>query len=162
MRQSRPHRRKIAAAAPKYAARAPKFEPFNPRGCTKDVSWDATNWGPRVLGFVVALAGQGAVAMVPLAEGSIDPVVERHRTVAGVTVEMPELAALDCSGIRRVLARLDRSGYRGGGVLAPEHPDRPVFEYEDRLARALYFDCILRDSRSLPAETVFLRGFGID
>ncbi|MEM9145206.1 MAG: hypothetical protein AAGC57_03340 [Pseudomonadota bacterium] len=119
-----------------------------------------------MLGLVLAIAGQASAALsaLPLqvVDASIEPGVEYHRTVAGVTIEMPELAALDCDGIRQVLRNLDRSNYRGLGVLEVGHPDHPVFVYEDALARAHFFDCILRAYPQAGAETVLLRGFGAD
>lgn len=100
------------------------------------------------------------MALAPPTEHSLDPVVERHRTVAGVTLELPDLASLDCHDIRVVLRRLDLSGYRNGGVLGEQHPDYAVFVYEDELASAYYLDCILNQRDPTAAETVFLRGFG--
>lgn len=100
------------------------------------------------------------MAMAPPVQHSLDPVVERHQTASGITLELPDLASLDCHGIRVVLQRLDLSDYRGRDVLTEGHPDYAVFVYEDQLARALYFDCILRQNDPRAAESVFMRGFG--
>ena len=113
-----------------------------------------------VLGVILVIAGSGLADVTPPSGALIDPPALRHVTAAGVPVEMPGLAGLSCEEMRAVLARLDRSGYRGQGLLDETHPDWRVFVYEDRLAAALYADCTLRATRaSRPAE-VFSRGFG--
>ncbi|MEO0624424.1 MAG: hypothetical protein AAFU49_03730 [Pseudomonadota bacterium] len=107
----------------------------------------------------MTMAGQAAVAVAPTVEVSLEPVVEQHRIQTGIVVDMPEIAALDCDAIRRVLARLDQSDYRNGGVLEAGHPDHRVFLYEDALASAYYTDCILNQIGGELPSTVFLRGF---
>ncbi len=82
-----------------------------------------------------------------------------HVTVEGKTLVLPAISGLSCDEMGAVIARLDASGYRGHGILPEQHPDFPVFAYEDRLAIAHYRDCTLRKTRLADPGGAFARGF---
>lgn len=77
----------------------------------------------------------------------------------GAVVPMPEIARLGCRDMAEVLALIDRSGYRGPAPLPEDHPDREIFEYEDRLAAAYYHDCIMSGHNLDAPAAAFSRGF---
>ncbi len=77
----------------------------------------------------------------------------------GAVVPMPEIARLGCRDMAEVLALIDRSGYRGPAPLPESHPDRGIFEYEDRLAAAYYHDCIMSGHSLDAPAAAFSRGF---
>jgi len=77
----------------------------------------------------------------------------------GVAVPMPDIATLDCNGMTEALRRLDQSNYRGAELVSPEHHDWPIFAYEDRLARAYYTKCMLREHALGDPGAAFSFGF---
>lgn len=77
----------------------------------------------------------------------------------GAAVPMPDISGLDCNGMANALRRIDQSRYRGADIIDPGHPDRPIFDYEDRLARAYYNDCLARRHALDDPEAVFAFGF---
>jgi hypothetical protein len=92
--------------------------------------------------------------------GSIDSeTAPRALASNGAVVVMPAIAQLDCDGMAKVLHLLDRSNYRGAEPVPEGSPDRPIFEYEDRLARAYYQRCILSAARLADPAPAFSSGF---
>lgn len=83
-----------------------------------------------------------------------------HRTVGGVTVAMPPPDGMSCDGLRAALQSLDRADYRRGRLLDRDHPDYPLFVYEDRVAAMLFFDCTLPEMQREPPPDLFSKGFG--
>lgn len=106
--------------------------------------------------FLLALAG---ASLAVAASDARVPEPRSHVLTSGHVVELPPPGSLTCAEMRAVLARLDRSGYRGRGILPETHPDYPVFDYEDRLAAALYLRCTLAESRAASDTGAFPRGF---
>lgn len=113
-----------------------------------------------MLGLVLVIAGSGLADVTPPTQDVLSEGPQSHVIASGVTVEMPALGGLSCEEMRAVLARIDMSDYRGRGLLGEDHPDYPVFVYEDQLASALYFDCTLRATRVARDMAVFSGGFG--
>lgn len=125
--------------------------------------------GPRALSGRVRLAA--AVTAAALAAGSAParaqenppPVLPPDAPIAvaanGAHVPMPAIEALDCPTMQLVLRRLDESGYRGVAPLPADHPDRPIFEYENRLAARYYFNCIVPAHRAADPTAAFADGF---
>lgn len=111
-----------------------------------------------VAGLGLAQAAGPGVAVRP-AEPPGEAV---HVLRSGETVSLPEIAGLDCSEMAEVLAALDRTDYRGRAILPPEHPDYPVFVYEDRLASEIYLRCMVRPREAPVPENVFSGGFEPD
>lgn len=85
--------------------------------------------------------------------------VPRALASNGAVVPMPEIAGLDCPGMARALERIDRSRYRGPRPVPEGHPDRDIFEYEDRLAAAYYRECILAAHGLQDPSPAFSQGF---
>lgn len=93
-------------------------------------------------------AGTAATASVPRALAS-----------NGAIVAMPEIAGLSCSDMAEVLGLIDQSRYRGPEPVPEWHPDRKIFEYEDRLSAAYYRTCILSGHRLEDPGPAFSQGF---
>lgn len=116
---------------------------------------------------IAALAAGTVVMLAPAAGttgGSGSQAAQRHpvpRALAsnGAIVPMPEIAGLDCPGMALALERIDRSRYRGPQPLPEDHPDRQIFEYEDRLSAAYYRDCILAAHGLENPTPAFSQGF---
>jgi hypothetical protein len=77
----------------------------------------------------------------------------------GAVVVMPEIAGLDCAGMSQVLRRIDLSNYRGLDPVPEEHPDWPIFEYEDRLTGQFYYSCTLGGNQLEDPGAAFSFGF---
>lgn len=92
--------------------------------------------------IAATLAAAWALAALP--QGAAGATPARVIASNGAVIEMPEIAGLDCPGMERVLRLIDLAGYRGPAPLLPEDPDWQIFDYEDRLSRAHYFGCIVR------------------
>ena len=92
--------------------------------------------------------------------GTIDGAdVPRMTASNGAVILMPEIASLDCDGMNEALRRIDLSKYRGPEPLPEGHPDRPIFDYEDRLAGRYYFACTLDRHRLEDPSSAFSFGF---
>ena len=77
----------------------------------------------------------------------------------GAVVVMPDLAGLDCDGMGQVLRRIDQSNYRGLDPVPEGHPDRPIFDYEDRLTGQFYYTCTLGVQKLADPSAAFSYGF---
>ncbi len=77
----------------------------------------------------------------------------------GAVVVMPEITGLDCAAMSQVLHRIDLSNYRGLEPIPEGHPDRPIFEYEDRLTGQMYFSCTLGEHQLEDPGAAFSHGF---
>ena len=78
----------------------------------------------------------------------------------GAVVTMPEITGLSCSEMSEVLSQLDLSNYRDAEPLPRDHPDWAIFDYEDRLTRRHYYDCMLGASQLEDPGKAFSFGFG--
>ncbi len=108
----------------------------------------------------------GAMVLVALGlaagarAGTADaPTAPRVLASNGAVVVMPEIAALDCAGMGQVLRRIDQSNYRGLDPIPEGHPDRPIFDYEDRLTGKYYYTCTLGEHRLEDPGSAFSYGF---
>lgn len=95
-------------------------------------------------------SGQAAPAAEP---------VPRALASNGAIVAMPPVESLGCREMGEALRLLDRSRYRGPVPVPERHPDRPIFEYEHRLAAAYYFGCILSGHELDDPASAFSHGF---
>ena len=77
----------------------------------------------------------------------------------GAVVAMPDLAGLDCAAMSQVLRRIDLSSYRGVDPVPEGHPDRQIFDYEDRLTGRYYYSCTLGENRLEDPGAAFSYGF---
>jgi hypothetical protein len=119
---------------------------------------------PRAGRVGVTLLAAGLVAFVGDRTAGGQTVIDTTdapRTLAsnGAVVIMPEIEALDCAGMAQVLRRIDLSAYRGAEPVPRDHPDWPIFVYEDRVSRAYYRRCILADNRLADPGEAFSSGF---
>jgi hypothetical protein len=110
------------------------------------------------MGPLVALVALGLTA--GSRAGTVDtPTAPRALASNGAVVVMPEVAGLDCAGMGQVLRRIDLSNYRGHDPVPKGHPDRPIFDYEDRLTRRYYYSCILGKNQLDDPGAAFSYGF---
>ena len=117
--------------------------------------WQTGRTGRAPLAALVAL-GLAAGAGAQTAGTSAAP---RALASNGAVVVMPEIAGLDCAAMSQVLRRIDLSNYRGLDPIPEGHPDRPIFEYEDRLTGRIYFSCILGGHQLEDPGAAFSHGF---
>ena len=87
------------------------------------------------------------------------PTAPRALASNGAIVVMPEIAGLDCAGMDQALRRIDLSSYRGPDPVPKGHPDRPIFDYEDRLTRRYYYTCTLGQHQLEDPGPAFSHGF---
>ena len=112
----------------------------------------------RPLVALVALVALGLAAGARA--GTVDaPTAPRALASNGAVVVMPDIAGLDCAGMSQVLRRIDLSNYRGLDPVAEGHPDRPIFDYEDRLTGQYYYSCTLGEHKLEDPGTAFSYGF---
>ena len=134
-----------------------------PNGGTNAVTrmW-RTGW--NATGHLVALAALVALVALGLAPGVRAQTVDTSslpRALAsnGAVVVMPDIAGLDCAAMGQVLRRIDQSNYRGLDPVPEGHPDRPIFDYEDRLTGQIYYSCTLTEHQLADPGAAFSYGF---
>lgn len=98
--------------------------PSAPRGATRTLA-----------AAVIAAAVLAAAA--PAARASS----HSFTTTGGVVVDFDPVPGLSCDGLRRKLAEIDRSGYRGSRPVPLYVEDEPLFIYENKVSRAFYSNC---------------------
>ncbi len=118
--------------------------------------WRAGWTGSRPLVVLVALFLPAGAASAQTVDTPAEP---RALASNGSVVAMPEIAGLDCAGMNQALRRIDLSNYRGIDPVPEGHPDRPIFDYEDRLTRRFYYSCILEEHRLADPGSAFSYGF---
>jgi len=59
----------------------------------------------------------------------------------GQGVAMPAPASLDCDALRRKLAEIDATGYRGARPRPAHDGDMPMLDYENRVSTLYYAEC---------------------
>ena len=109
---------------------------------------------PRPLAFASLIAAVCAVAAHD-ARGEEGWFV----TAAGVRIETPAIAGLDCAGMRAVLDAIDASGYRRDAPQPHDEADMALFEYEHMLSSAHYAECVRPSAEDAPPETAFSAGY---
>lgn len=60
----------------------------------------------------------------------------------GVAIQLPPVEALDCASMRRMLDAIDQTGYRRGGPIPNDAADMALLDYENRLSRSFYRNCV--------------------
>ncbi len=114
-------------------------------------------WRAGWTGAVVLVAmGLAAGARAQTVDMSTAP---RALASNGAVVVMPDLAGLDCAAMSQVLRRIDLSSYRGLDPVPEGHPDRQIFDYEDRLTGRYYYSCTLGENRLEDPGAAFSYGF---
>lgn len=104
-----------------------------------------------VAGVLGLLAGPAAM---PVAADDTDFV-----TAKGVKIATPPVPSLDCEGMRRVLAAIDSSGYRGPRPESVDPRDQSLLDYENRLSGVYYQRCVHPAIRAQPLFNAFNRGY---
>lgn len=84
---------------------------------------------------------------------------QRMTASNGAHLEMPDLATLDCDRMDRLLIDYALAGYRGPQPVPDGHPDRPLYDYENALARRHYKLCQSDASSYGTPFEAFGRGF---
>ena len=77
----------------------------------------------------------------------------------GSVVVMPAIDGLDCDGMSNTLRLIDLSNYRGPDPVSEDHPDWPIFDYEDKLTKRFYYDCTLSENQLDDPGSAFSFGF---
>ena len=92
---------------------------------------------------------------------SIAPKVLASDFVAanGATLPAPDVERLTCADRSTLLLEYAFSGYRGIEPLAEGHPDRAIYEYENRLAQIYYLLCQAGASQFQSLTPAFSSGF---
>ncbi len=80
-------------------------------------------------------------------------------TAAGVLVETPAIAELDCARMRAVLDAIDASGYRRDAPTPVDAADMALFDYEHTLSVAFYADCVQPSARDAEPQAAFSTGY---
>lgn len=112
-------------------------------------------WARCAVGVAAAAV---ALAGPPGRAAETDP-APRLLASNGVAVPTPDIAELDCAGKAEALRRIDQSNYRGPEPVPADHPDRAIFDYENRLAQRYYTDCLLRAHALDDPGAAFTFGF---
>jgi hypothetical protein len=115
-----------------------------------------TGWTGK--GLLVALVALGLTSGVR-AQTAYTSTAPRVLASNGAVVVMPDIAGLDCAAMGQVLRRIDQSHYRGPDPVPEGHPDRPIFDYEDRLTGQYYYACTLGEHMLEDPGTAFSYGF---
>ena len=77
----------------------------------------------------------------------------------GAVLPAPELNTLTCDQLGSLMTAYMSSHYRNIEIVPRNHPDRPIYEYENKLATLHYEDCqagVTHFENSAPA---FSKGF---
>ena len=117
----------------------------------------STMWRVRSAGAVVLVAlglAVGARAQTIYLSAAPHAVASN-----GAVVVMPDFAQLDCDEMSKILHRIDLSDYRGPEPVDEDHPDWPIFDYEDQLTKRLYFSCTLGENQFEDPGAAFSFGF---
>jgi hypothetical protein len=132
-----------------------------PEGRTNTVTrmWRTGSTGTRPFVLLVLLVALGLAAGARAAGTSDTSTAPRVLASNGAVVVMPDLAGLDCAGMSQVLRRIDMSNYRGLDPVPEGHPDRPIFNYEDRLTKQYYHACTSGENKLENPSTAFSYGF---
>lgn len=77
----------------------------------------------------------------------------------GAELSAPDISRLSCAERGTLLLEYSISGYRGTEPLAPEHPDRKIYEYENQLAQVFYMQCQAGTSHYQDSAPAFTQGF---
>jgi hypothetical protein len=80
-------------------------------------------------------------------------------TAAGVEIETPAIAELDCPRMRAVLDAIDASGYRRDAPEPLDEADMALFDYEHTLSAAFYADCVQPSARIAEPQAAFSAGY---
>lgn len=97
-----------------------------------------------------------ALAVMVAATGPA--VAASARAQNGAELPMPSQASLGCAEMSALLATYTESGYRGVHAPSRSHPDRPIYDYEHRLATAFFERCQRKQNPAVPVDT-FRKGF---
>ena len=121
--------------------------------------WRTGSTCTRLLVLLVAIVALGLAAGARA--GTVVDTSTAPRALAsnGAVVVMPDIAGLDCAAMGQVLRRIDLSNYRGLDPVPEGHPDRPIFDYEDKLTGQYYYSCTLGEHKLEDPGTAFSYGF---
>ncbi len=121
--------------------------------------WRTGSTGIRPFVLLVPLVALGLAAGARAAGTGDTSTAPRVLASNGAVVVMPDLAGLDCTAMGQVLRRIDMSNYRGLDPVPEGHPDRPIFDYEDRLTGQFYYICTLGVHKLADPGAAFSYGF---
>lgn len=69
-------------------------------------------------------------------------------TAAGERLHLPALAELACDDIDRILTSIDATRYRENAPTPHNPADRPLYEYEMKLAQRQFKECVRTQSNT--------------
>lgn len=99
-----------------------------------------------------------SAALLILATGfsaSGDESAEEFTTARGTTLQLPQIGALECDDMELVLSRIDATRYRENAPTPHDASDRPLYEYELKLARAHFNRCVTKRKPSANGIRMF-------
>ena len=108
----------------------------------------------RVFRIAVLMAGFAGIGV-----GAVWAADRIMTAASGVQMRAPEIDHLSCSEMQTLLTEFADSNYRGTGPVGADHPDRPIFDYENRLAEVHYQDCQSGSAYFENSAPVFGKGF---
>ena len=77
----------------------------------------------------------------------------------GAVLPAPALETLSCDELDQLMVSYANSHYRNATIPHRDHPDRPIYEYEHRLAQMHYQDCQMGQIHFENSATAFSRGW---
>ena len=84
---------------------------------------------------------------------------EKFQSVNGVVLPAPDLNVMTCEKLNDLMTMYSASHYRDIEVIPVGHPDRAIYEYENRLAEIHYQDCQVGSHFFEDASPAFSKGF---
>lgn len=81
------------------------------------------------------------------------------RAANGQVLPAPKLNNLTCDQMDQLMETYISSQYRHVEFLPTDHPDRPIYDYENKLAQRHYEDCQMGRSHFENAAPAFSKGF---
>lgn len=77
----------------------------------------------------------------------------------GVILPAPDLNIQTCGKLTQLMNTYMASHYRDVDVVPEDHPDRAIYEYENRLAEIHYEDCQMGSNHFEDSSSAFSKGF---
>lgn len=81
------------------------------------------------------------------------------RALNGVVLPAPDLNVQTCGKLSQLMTTYMASHYRDVDIVPEDHPDRPIYDYEHRLAEIHYEDCQMGSNHFEDSSSAFSKGF---
>ncbi|MEM7059919.1 MAG: hypothetical protein AAF557_20245 [Pseudomonadota bacterium] len=84
---------------------------------------------------------------------------DSFRAANGSVLPAPDLNTMTCEKLDHLMMTYMASHYRDVQEVPKDHPDRPIFEYENRMAKIHYEDCQIGANYFQDSSPAFSKGF---